>query len=405
MAIDNEFSLARKVELIKEKVYDQCPYIKKAESYVPQSQLEGKKYGNVYTVYIPDAGQSRIAKASAGKDGLKANVKAIKQVEYQIETKAGMNDCELTEWNKLGDIGSFKKEILNKRCINLARTVEKEAIDSTVWEAAQVGYIGELDLDAIGLGSAGLDEASVAGDKVTFASPKVAAKLAKKALGGTFICNDEIAKKLYAQKYIGTYAESAVVTESLMPTITANSARTAAITLVAVTAGAGETVGFKAIKALNEGSTAQAGDVYKLDGLKLVDVNGMETDNDFYVVVGQDGKIPEIRITIKGQGFGNPNAWVASGTEAGSKNLSYALEDGKKYSVLQTRTKEALGFDAYEFDEIPGTEMTKDSVDALTVQVYTGGNLGDFSSLVRIVVPFAAGMPEPRNVVLSYVEV
>jgi hypothetical protein len=401
---ENEFTLAKKVELIKQKVYDQCPYIKKAQSYVPQEQLAGKKYGNTYTVYIPDAGQSRIAKASDGKDGLKANTKAIKEAEYVIETKAGMNDVELTEWNKLGDIQDFKREILNKRCVNLARTIEKEAIDSTVFEAVQVGYIGELDLDAIGLGSAGLDEASVAGDKVTFINPTVGAKLAKKALGGTFISNDEIAKKLYAQKYLGTYAESAVVTESLMPTIVASTARTASITLTAVTDATG-TIGFKPVKALNDGSTAKAGDVFKLDGLKLVDVNGMETDKDFYVVVGQDGKIPEIRITVKGKGYGNANAWVESTMTAGSKSLTSALKNGQKYAVIQTRTKESLGFDAYEFDEIPGTKMTKDSIDAMSIQVYEGGNLGDFSSLVRLVVPFACGIPDPRNAVLSYVEV
>jgi hypothetical protein len=49
--------------------------------------------------------------------------------------------------------------------------------------------------------------------------------------------------------------------------------------------------------------------------------------------------------------------------------------------------------------------MAKETYDGLTVQCYEGGNLGNFSSLVRIVVPFAAGIPDPRTTVLSYVEV
>ena len=402
MADTNEFSLARKVEMIKEKVYDQTPYVKKAESYVPQNQLEGKKWGGHYTVYIPDPGNARIAKGG-DRDGLKAKFTGIKEAEYTIDMKAGLDEVELDVWNKLNDIQDFKREILNKRCIKIARTVEKEAIDSTVFEAVQVGYIGELDLDAIGLGSAALDEASVAGDKVTFINPTVGAKLAKKALGGTFIANDEIAKKLYAQKYLGTYAESTVVTESLMPTIVASSARTAAITLTAVTDATG-TIGFKPVKALNDGSTAKAGDVFKLEGLKLVDVNGMETDKDFFVVVGQDGKIPEIRVTVKGKGFGNPNAWVESSMKAGSKSLTSALKDGQKYAVIQTRTKGALAYDSYKFSEIVGTKQAEDQVDAMSIQVYEGGNLGDFTSMVRIVVPFACGIPDPRNCALSYVE-
>ena len=114
MAMENEqeFSLNKKTKMIATEVFDKTPYIKKAHSYIPQSQLEGKKYGNVYTVYIPDPGKTRIAKASSGKDGLEAKIDPIQEVEYVIETKAGLNDCELTEWNKLGDVESFKNEVV-----------------------------------------------------------------------------------------------------------------------------------------------------------------------------------------------------------------------------------------------------------------------------------------------------
>jgi hypothetical protein len=402
MAMENEqeFSLNKKTKMIATEIFDKTPYIKKAHSYIPQSQLEGKKYGNVYTVYIPDPGKTRIAKASSGKDGLEAKIDPIQEVEYVIETKAGLNDCELTEWNKLGDVESFKNEIVKVRGVNVARSIEKEAIESTIWRSAQVGYIGELDLDAIGLGSAGLDEASVAGDKVTFIAPKLGAKLAKKALGA--FNQQDIARDLYRDKYLGTYAESAVVTESFMPTVTANSAHTASIKLVAVTDATG-TIGFKPVSSIT--GTATAGDVFKLDGLKLVDVNGIQTEQDYFVVVGKDGEIPEIRIEIEGKSCNNANAWMPASTTAGDKSLTYALENGKKYAVVQTRTQSALGFDAYEFGEIPGTKMAKETYDGLTVQCYEGGNLGNFSSLVRIVVPFAAGIPDPRTTVLSYVEV
>ena len=397
---EQEFSTNKKVKMLATAVYDNCPYLKKAHSYIPESQMEGKKYGNQYTVYIPDPGKTRIAKASDGKAGLAAQIDKVNEVEYVIETKAGLNDCELTQWNKMGDIESFKKEIANPRGVSVARKVEKEAIDSTIWRAAQAVIFDDIDLDAIGEASAGLDNAGAAGDKVTFLNPTVGAKLSKKALGA--FNQQDIAKDLYRDKFLGRYAESSVVTESYMPTVIANSGRTASITLVAVTDGTG-TIGFKPVKEIT--GTAKAGDVFKLDGLKLVDKSGVQTDNDYFVIVGPDGTIPELRIEVEGKSCNNANAWMPSATEAGSKSLTYALENGAKYSVAQTRLEAAVGFDSYKFNELPGSKMTEESTEGMTVQVFEGGDINNFSSVVRIVVPFAAGLPEVRDAVLSYIKI
>ena len=61
----NEFSNNHKTKLIAGEVYDNVPYIKKAHSYMSQGELEGKKYGKTYSVYLPDPGEV--------KDGLEAN--------------------------------------------------------------------------------------------------------------------------------------------------------------------------------------------------------------------------------------------------------------------------------------------------------------------------------------------
>lgn len=408
MAVENgieteEFTLQKKAKMIVTEVYDKTPYIKKGHAYVPEDQMKGKKFGGTYTVYRPDPGKSRVVSKDDGKNGLKAKIDNVQEVPYVISMKAGMNDVELDEWNKLCDIESFKNEIVKVRALNLARTIEKDAIDSTIWEAAQVGYIGALDLDAIGLGSAGLDEASVAGDRVTFINPKIGAKLAKKALGS--FLQQEKAKELYNDKYLGTYAETQVVTESLMPVVVADSSRTATITLVEVSDATGEKViGFEPVVKLKNGSTAKEGDVFTVSGLKLVDVNGIQTNTDYHIVVGKNGSIPELRITLEGENCNNANAWMPKATSAGDKAGTYALTNGKTYDVVQTRTQSALGYDAYEFGKIPGTEMSKESIDGVSIQVYEGGNLGEFSSLVRMVVPFACGIPDARACVLSYIE-
>ena len=402
MADVQEFSLNKKTKMIATQVFDQTPYLKDSKSYVPEDQMSGKKYGGSYSVYLPDPGKTRIAKASAGRDGLKAQVDAIQEPEYVIECVAALNDCEIDEWNKLNDIESFKNEIIDRRANSVAQNIEKDAVDSTVFRSCQVAYVGELDLNAIGLGSAGLDNVAVAGKKVTFVNPDTGALLAKKALG--LFNHPEIAQKLYDDKYIGRYGSTDVVSEIFMPTVVANSGHTATITLEAVTDATG-TIGFKPVKSLASG-TATAGDVFKLAGLKIVDLNGIQTNKDYSVVVGPDGSIPEIRIEIEGKSCGNANAWMPTGTTAGSKSLTYGLVNGKTYTVIQTRAKGSVAFDTYKFKEMPGTKMEKARYEGspIEVQVYEGGNIGDFSSMVRMVVPYAVGLPDPREAVLSYVE-
>ena len=384
---DQNFSNNVKTNIIKTVVYANTPYLKKAVSYVPESQMKDKKLGNKYKVYIPDPGKTRIVSSADGKSGLQAQIDPINEVEYEVVTKAGLNDCELTEWNKIGDVES------------VARTVEKEAIDATVFRASQA-VVSTIDLDAIGDASAALDLTGAVGEKVTFIYPTVGSRLAKKALGA--FNQSDIAKDLYKDKFLGRYAESSVVTESYMPIVNGDSAASATISLTAVSAN-GEVIGFEAVNSVT--TTAPKGTPFKVEGLKLVDKNGVQTDADYVIILEDDnGKIPELRIELEGKACNNANAWVATGTT--SLTLTPMLESGKKYAVTQTRLETAVGFDSYKFAELPGTKSTTEEIDSpIEVQVYEGGDISTFTSMVRIVVPFAVGLPDPRESVLSYIEI
>lgn len=395
---DQNFSNNKKVKMIATAVYANCPYLKKAHSYVPQSQMEDKKFGNKYTVYIPDPGKTRIASATAGKAGLAAQYDAINEVEYDIVCDAALNDCELSLWNKLGDIESFKDQIALPKGRSVARGVEKAAIDKTIFRASQA-VIGEAGLEILSEAQGALDMTGAVGTKVTFINPTVGTKIAAKALGA--FNNPDIAKDLYRENWLGKYGASTIVTESYMPVIVADSARTASVSLTAVTTD-GEIVGFEPIVRVT--GTAKAGDVFTVEGLKMVDKNGVQVDTDYTIIVGENGSIPELRIEIEGKSCNNANAWVAAGTD--SLTLTYALENGKKYAVTQTRIEGAVAFDSYKFADLPGTKMTTEKFEdsAIEVQCYEGGNIDTFTSGVRIVVPFAVGLPDPREAVLAYIE-
>lgn len=396
---DQNFSNNVKTNIIKTVVYANTPYLKKAVSYVPESQMKDKKLGNKYKVYIPDPGKTRIVSSADGKDGLQAQIDPINEVEYEVVTKAGLNDCELTEWNKIGDVESWSKQIAQPRGKSVARTVEKEAIDATVFRASQA-IVSTIDLDAIGDASAALDLTGAVGEKVTFIYPTVGSRLAKKALGA--FNQSDIAKDLYKDKFLGRYAESSVVTESYMPIVNGDSAASATISLTSVSAK-GEVIGFEPVNSVT--TTAPKGTPFKVEGLKLVDKNGIQTDADYVIILEDDnGKIPELRIELEGKACNNANAWVATGTN--SLTLTPMLVSGKKYAVTQTRLETAVGFDSYKFAELPGTKSTTEEIDSpIEVQVYEGGDISTFTSMVRIVVPFAVGLPDPRESVLSYIEI
>lgn len=392
---DQVFSNNKKVKMIATAVYANCPYLKKAHSYVPQDQMENKKFGNKYSVYIPDPGKTRIASAGSS---LAAQYDAINEVEYEIVCDAALNDCELSLWNKLGDIEDFKNQIALPKGRSVARGVEKAAIDKTVFEAAQA-VVGEAGLEILSEAQGALEMTGAVGNKVTFINPTVGTKIAAKALGA--FNNPDIAKDLYRDNWLGKYGASTIVTESYMPVVVGSSARTASVTLTGVTAD-GEVIGFEPIKSVS--GTAIKGDAFKVEGLKIVDKNGAQTDADYVIIVGDNGKIAELRIEVEGKSCNNANAWVAEGTT--SLTLTPILGHGKKYAVTQCRIDSAVAFDSYKFAELPGTKMTTEKFEdsAIVVQTYEGGNIDTFTSGVRIVVPFAVGLPDPREAVIAYIE-
>lgn len=395
---DQSFSTNKKVKMIATAVYANCPYLKKAHSYIPKDQMEDKKYGNKYSVYIPDPGKTRIVSSTAGKSGLAAQYDSINEIEYEIVCDAALNDCELSLWNKFGDIESFKDQIALPHGRSVARGVEKAAIDKTVFQASQA-VVGVAGLEILSEAQGALDMTGAVGNKVTFINPTVGTKIAAKALGA--FNNPDISKELYRDNWLGKYGASTIVTESYMPVVVGSSASTAAVTLTAVSAD-GEVVGFEPIRSVT--GTVAKGEAFSVQGLKLVDKNGIQTDADYVIIVGEGKKIAELRIEIEGKSCNNANAWVPAGTE--SLTLVPLLEDGVKYAVTQCRIEGAVAFDSYKFAELPGTKMTSEKFEdsAIEIQTYEGGNIDTFSSGVRIVVPFAVGLPDPRESVLAYIK-
>lgn len=378
----------KKAKMIAAAMADNMDYIKASASYMKQSDFEGKKFGKSYTVYIPDPGKV--------VQGEVAEPDELEEVEAQVDLDNYNTSVTLSSWNRLGDIESFRDEIANPRAKKLARTEEKVIITQNCYKSAQA-VVGDANFAILSDASAALRELAVAGDVVSFMSPTVMGKIANTGLAN-FIPN-EAAKDLYSENYLGNYAGAAQVQAPLFPVLTTPASQTATITLTA------DGDGFKPITSITAGSsvTLKAGLAYKAAGLKVVDCSGMETDQD-YIIIVQDasGTIPTLRITKEGKAAHNPNAWVPAGTT--SLTLTPILANSTSYYVGQVRTKECLGYDSYKFDDLPGSENEGvGTVGGVTVKMSKYGDGNTLNKLVRLDAPYGAAIVEPRGSVTMYV--
>lgn len=392
----NNFSNNKKVKMVAMAAADNMDYVKASRSYLSQSELEGKKFGKTYKVYIPDPGKV--------VNGLDADPDSIDEVEVEITMDNNNNSCELTAWNSLTDVESFADEIAKPRGVALARKTQKDIVEGNVFKSAQAVVATSAGFGVLSDASAALNELAVSGDMVSFQSPTIFGKIAAGGLAN-FIPGNE-AKEIYTKNYLGEYAGASQIGLAVLPTVTTPSDMSATITLTQVTDADSNVIGFKPVTAIAADTTGTLvkGVAYKASGLKVVDGSGIETDQD-YIIICQDGTtgaIPELRITIAGKGYGNANAWVAAGTS--TLTLTPILTASKTYYVGQVRTSDALAFDSYKFGDLPGSENEAVStVGGVTVKMSQYGGGQSLTKLVRLDMPYAAALVEPRFSVTTYI--
>lgn len=385
--LGNKFSNNHKTKLIAGEVYDNLPYLKKAHSYMTQGELEGKKYGKTYSIYIPDPGQVM--------DGLEANPDAINEVKVDVTLQNKNTSVELDAWNKLTDIESFTNEIAKPRGVKLARSIEKDAIDQTINKAFQIA-VGSANFKTLTDMSKALDEVGVAGTKVSFVKPTVAGEIANGGLAN-FIPS-EIQTKIYRQNYLGEYGGASVIEESLMPIVNVAGDETAAM---AVTAISGKGAESATVVGYDVAFTAAPGVPFKVNA-KIIGVDGMETDQDLYIIADKDGNVPAVRFAVEGHNVNNANAWVPTGYTTAAPELGVA---SGKYALGQCRTEDAVGFDTYKFSDLPGSENETVTVNNVSLKMSTYGDGKYMTTLTRIDAPYAVTLPDPRKSVVGYFKI
>ena len=402
----NNFTNNKKTEMVAAVVADSMDYVKKSKSYLSEAELKDKKYGRTYKVYIPDPGKV--------KDGLVADPDSIDEIEIEIKLENKNTSCEIDAWNELVDKESFRDEIAIPRGRKLAKSVQKDVIDNTIFQATQATVSNSANFAALSEASNKLEEVSVGGTKVFFNSPTVNGKIA--AAGLSNYIPDTIQKDIYGKNYLGEYALASQITLPGMPVVTAKST-SCTITGTAVSgedAFSSVVIGYEPITEVTCAG-GKKGEVFAVDGLKIVDVNGMPTDQDYNVILASDAdaqnkcKVAPIRAslyaTVSGTQFdnyNNPNAWFDTSFTGFSTNA--LLTSGDSYYVGICREEDALAFDTYKFADLPGSENSTETVDGISVKMSQYGDGKNMQSLVRLDCPFAAGVPDARRQSVLYIK-
>jgi len=409
------FTNRKKLVMLAAAVFEKMAYIKNADSLFPEAELKGKKYGMKVSTYLADPGTVH--------DGIVATADKIHEVEVFAWMKNKNTAVEVDLWDELNNIEDFKKEITSKRAGKLAREVQLAVLGENVFRSCQAVASATSGFSILTDASSALDELAVDGDLVTFLRPTLHGKIAEGGLS-KFLPSEKM-KDIYEDNYLGQYAGSAQVELAGMPVLdTTGACEHPTITVNTVKDSGGNVIGLKPTSTIVAGSAELVvGVPYVVEGLKIVDESGIETDQDYVVIVTAEQQfdaegnastvvgIPELRVTAKGKGYGNPNAYMAAAALGSGDTVTLTLSPmtgitiGKKYDIGQCRTIKALSFDQYRFEDLPAAKQENvGTFENITLKAQSAPQILNGVAVTRIDMPFLAKIFEPRRSVTVYVE-
>ena len=413
-----KFTTRKKLIMLSAAIMENMNYLKESDDLFPQSEMEGKKYGMSVHGYLPDAGSV--------SQGLVAHPDKAHQVEVTAWLDNYNTAAETDMWDEIENIEDFKKEMVDKRAKKLAREVQLAVIRENVFRSAQVVVTSSVGYDLLGDASSALDELSIVGERVDFQTPKTFSKIAR--TGANLFLPSDIQKELYEDASLGTYNEAACVKLPGLPILnTTGMAASLTVSGNVKKDASNNVLGVSQITTC----TGVSGDVipgvpYTVDGLKVVDEGGVETEQAYVVIpvsevyYDEDGArqtrtvIPGLRISATGKSWGNPNAHMAAATISSATvgtTVTLTLTPvsgivaGKHYQVGQVRNKKALSFSGQKFKNLPAAKQDNVGVyENVSLKMQSAPEIINGVSYFRIDMPFVARIFDNRQSVTTYLQ-
>lgn len=398
----NTFTNNKKVQLVAANIEDQRVFTKASVSKMKQSDFAGKKYGKSYTLYIP--GRPKVV------NGVVADPSGVTEIPTEVFLDNDNVSDEIGPWQRLGDMENFQQQFAIPYAETLGRAQEKKIVENEIFKAMsavvapKVNSAISVDYDTLGKATAKLRKLALGSELIGFLDPDIEAEITGKAVGNKFLTNDKVFMDTYGENAIGRYGTAKWVESPDLPEIkTKASAATGSISLTA-----DGTKGFEEVTQIT-GTNLIKGSMFTVAGLYMVDRSGIQTKVPVQIIVksvndaGTVGQISPLRITFDGKAYNNPNAWVAANTS--SLTLVSALGVDKTYQICEVRAKDALAYDTYQFDSLPGSdEEFVATVGGTSLKMRIFGDGTNLNKLFRIDSSYAAAIYEPRDCVVIYIE-
>ena len=407
------FAHRKLLKLLAASVYDKMDYLKASESLFPQSEL--KKVGRAVHAYLPDPG--------ATYDGLQADVKPTVEREITAYIKNKGTAFEVDMMDALVSIDSISKELYEPRANKLARETQLSVLGENVYRSCQAVVSSTLGTKFIADASSKLSELSLDGKRVEFQTPQLYSDIGDVAL--KLFLPSEIASKIYGERAMGTYNLADQVQLPGLPVLDTTGMDAApTISAEVVKDASNNVIGLKPITSITGSGTGSVlvGVPYKVNGLKIVDPSGVETYQDYVLILNKEVRfdesgaavateyLPELRVSVDGAGYGNPNAHIASATLAAAiadgvatLTLTPMLTASKHYQVGQCRLASALKYDSYRFETLNAAQA--DSVQSfknVTLKMQSAPQIINGVNCYRIDMPHVGKIGDPRESVSTY---
>ena len=410
-----KFSNRKKLIMLSAAIEEKMPYIKKATSLFSQGEVAKKKYGHQLTGYLPDSGSV--------SDGLVAHPDKAHQVEVSCYIKNKNTAVEYDMFDEILNIDDFKREIVEKRAGKLAREVQLSVMGENVFRSCQAYVASAPSFAMLSKSAAMLDELSVAGDRVDFQVPTLLSTIAESGLA-KYIPTERMTK-IYDESYLGQYGTAAQVNLPGLPIVDTTGMDAApTISAEVVKDASNNVIGLKPINTITGSGTGtvKVGIPYKVSGLKIVDASGIETNQDYVLILNKETRfdsdgnasdvtyLPQLRVTVDSKAYGNPNAHIDATTLAAATadgvatlTLTPMLTASKHYQVGQVRTINSLSWDQYRFEDLPAAKQ--DSVgtfENITLKMQSAPEVLNGVAYLRIDLPYASKLMLPWESVTTY---
>jgi hypothetical protein len=217
-------------------------------------------------------------------------------------------------------------------------------------------------------------------------------------------------KDLFGENYIGKFGGADWNELQELPAFTLGTFVPSSTTTITSTI---TTEGATTINLSNAGltgaSTLKKGTVFFVNGVKTLDLNNVETQEQYAFIVTADsvgaaGTIDAIVNPIYFAKGAAKNVSVSQLT-AGTACIASTQTAGSTYRVIQVRDSDALAFDQYDFPELPGADTTSESVGKFKVEGAAIGNVLTRDATYRFDMPYISELVHSKLARLAFVKV